>query len=63
MPAQSRGATLARSILRMPDAQDKGFLDDDRLRIAAEGVLTAKEGAVVGAGKAVVAILLLAVVA
>ena len=63
MPAQSRGATLARSLLGMPDAQDKGFLDDDRLRIAAVGVLAAKERAVVGAGKAVVAILLLAFVA
>ena len=62
MPAQSRGSHAGQVLLGMPDAQDEGFLDHDRLRIAAVGVLAAKERPVVGAGKAVVAILLLTVV-
>ena len=57
-----QGSDAGQILLVMPDAQDKGFLDHDRLRIAAVGVLAAKERAVVGAREAVVAILLLAVV-
>ena len=57
-----QGSDAGQIFLVMPDAQDKGLLDHDRLRIAAVGVLAAKERAVVGAGEAVVAILLLAVV-
>ena len=57
-----QGSDAGQILLVMPDAQDKGLLDHDRLRIAAVGVLAAKERPVVGAGEAVVAILFLAVV-
>ena len=57
-----QGRDTGQILLGMPDAQDKGLLDDDRLRIAAIGVLAAEERTVVGTGKTVVAILLLAIV-
>mgnify|MGYP000697585831 CR=1 FL=1 len=44
----------------MGDAQDELLLDHDIVRVAAEGVFAAKSRAVVGAGEAVFAILLLA---
>ena len=50
-------------VLVRRDAQHEAFLDDDAIRIAAEGVRAAEQGAVVGAGEALFAVLLLALAA
>ena len=60
--AQQRG-DAGQVLLVMFYAQDKGFLDDDALRITAVGIFAAEHRAVVGPGKTVLAILLHALVA
>jgi hypothetical protein len=62
-PGAEEGGDTRQILLVVLDVQDKGLLDDDRSRIAAEGILAAEHRTVVRSGETVFAVLLFALMA
>ncbi|EXI73854.1 MAG: hypothetical protein AW07_01990 [Candidatus Accumulibacter sp. SK-11] len=57
------GGDARQILLVVPDVQDKGLLDDDRPRIAAEGIFAAEHRTVVGSGETAFTVLLFTLMA